>query len=392
MTLARQAAARRPPARGELAPISERAAVVQLVRGGFAVVIVASALLGPDPTAGSRIILAASALVYVAVTGSPIPFINRGSARVLGILQAALLVDGAYLAYVMYVTGGTASPLRLLVYVHLVAVTLLASYRTGLKIALWHTLLFLVMFEVEAHRLSGYPGAPSGGDAGPALGFPMALQTGGFWLVAIATAAFSSLNERALRSQKADLERLSRMVAEMDRSERPPDIARILLESLRETFGFSRGAVLASREGEPVLLASVGAVGRAAIEPGVDPVMERAWTERDVLLVRRLDRRTDERLARLFPDARNVLIAPLYLAGGRRLGILACEQPHSERMAGWIVAMVRQFASHGALALHNAWLAADGRRQLHEIESLSDEVTRRNAALKRRVARLEADA
>ena len=44
----------------------------------------------------------------------------------------------------MYATGGTQSPIRFLVFLDLVAVSLLASYRTGLKIALWHSLLLFV--------------------------------------------------------------------------------------------------------------------------------------------------------------------------------------------------------------------------------------------------------
>ena len=53
----------------------------------------------------------------------------------------------------MYVTGATQSPIRFLVYLHLVAVSLLASYRTGLKIALWHSLLLFVVLYAQAAGL-----------------------------------------------------------------------------------------------------------------------------------------------------------------------------------------------------------------------------------------------
>jgi two-component system cell cycle response regulator len=314
---------------------------------------------------------------------------RSGIRRLLPFLQGALLLDGAYLAWAMYATGGTTSPLRLLVYVHLVAITLLVSYRTGLKIALWDTLLYLVLFQVQAGALHPWVGPALGTVAAARFGFITLLPVAGFWMVAIATAAFSALNERALRSQKADLEQLSRMVALMDRSERPSDIALILLESLQETFGFPRAALLASVDGAPALLASVGAVGRAALPSGADPLMQLAWHDREVVLVRRLDGGTDERLARLFPDARNVLLAPLFLAGGRRLGILVCEHPKEDRIAGWIVAMVRQFAAHAALALHNAWLAEGARASLQQIGSLKDELEQHNLALELRVAQLE---
>ena len=68
------------------------------------------------------------------------------------VLSALLIIDGLYLAYAMYVTGATQSPIRFLVYLHLVAVSLLASYRTGLKIALWHSLLLFVVLYAQAAR------------------------------------------------------------------------------------------------------------------------------------------------------------------------------------------------------------------------------------------------
>ena len=50
-------------------------------------------------------------------------------------------------------TGGPLSPLRFLLLVHVVAVTLLASYRTGLKIAAWDSLLYLVVLYAQAARI-----------------------------------------------------------------------------------------------------------------------------------------------------------------------------------------------------------------------------------------------
>ena len=67
-----------------------------------------------------------------------------------GLLNGLLLLDGLYLAFAMYGTGGTQSPIRFLVYLDLVAVSLLASYRTGLKIALWDSLLLFVMLYAQA--------------------------------------------------------------------------------------------------------------------------------------------------------------------------------------------------------------------------------------------------
>ena len=68
-------------------------------------------------------------------------------------MTVMLLVDGVYLTAAMYATGGVSSPMRFLAYLHLVAVTLLASYRTGLKLALWQSLLLMVVLYAQAAGL-----------------------------------------------------------------------------------------------------------------------------------------------------------------------------------------------------------------------------------------------
>ena len=128
-------------------------------------------------------------------------------------LTVMLLVDGAFLAAAMYATGGTESPLRFLVYLHLVAVSLLASYRTGLKIALWHSLLVLVVLYAQAAALlppvDVQPGVPAVG------GLPF-ISIAAFWLFALATSLFSALNERELRQRRVDLESLVAMGTRLD--------------------------------------------------------------------------------------------------------------------------------------------------------------------------------
>jgi two-component system cell cycle response regulator len=353
------------PDPAELAPLSERAMYLELVRICFASVVIASAALAPTIVV-SRALLATSALAYVAVAAIPQMLRRLGKDRMLPLLQVMLLLDGLYLVYVMDATGGAASPLRLLVYAHLVAVTLLTSYRTALKIALWHTLLYLVLLEAA----TGSP-ALRGVFASTSVAREPSLwsdipHVAGLWMVALVAIACSALSERALRSQKADLERLSMMIGAFDQSSSPSDIARILLEAIHEAYGFPRAALLGSPNGDPALLGALGAVGRQALEPGLDPLMQRAWTDREVVLVRRLDRESALRLARLFPDARNVLVVPLLLPGGSRLGLLLLEHPKSDAIATWTVAGVQRFAFHAALALRSAWSTDDGRIDLAE--------------------------
>ena len=333
-------------------PLSERTAALELVRLALASVVAGAAFAMPVTV--PRAVLLATALAYAAIAVSP-RFLRRlGRDASLRVLQGTLLLDGVYLCFVMYATGGVASDLRILVCVHVVAVALVASPRTGLKIALWHTLLYLTLFEATR----GILGPDAGGravDAEATAGVTLGASILGFWMVAIVAASCSATTERALRSRNVELDRLAVMVAEMARSGKASDIARMLLETLQQTFGTSRGAILASRDGEPVLLGSVGALGRAALDPGLDRIVERAMSAGEVALLRRLERETDPRLARLLPDGRNVLVVPLTLAGGRQIGVLILEHVRTDRIPAETVAMIRRFAFHAALALQSAW-------------------------------------
>ena len=124
----------------------------------------------------------------------------------LSVITGLLLVDSVYLIGAMYLTGGMGSPIRFLIYLHLVAVSLLASYRTGLKLALWDSLLLLVVLYAQAAELV----PPVDVVPGQAIEFeqmPM-INLISFWLFALATSVFSAMNERELRQRRADLQAL----------------------------------------------------------------------------------------------------------------------------------------------------------------------------------------
>jgi diguanylate cyclase (GGDEF)-like protein len=75
------------------------------------------------------------------------------------------------------------------------------------------------------------------------------------------------------------------------------------------------------------------------------------------LLVQGVDAAKDPWLASLLPGARQLVVVPLN-AEGHAIGVLVAE--HSlragSRIEHRVVSMVERFASHGALALRNAWL------------------------------------
>ncbi len=81
------------------------------------------------------------------------------------------LVDVAYIALIMAPTGGPKSQLVFLFYVHLIAVTLLGNHRTGVRMALVDSLVFVLLYtfalNTQVSHLLGHhqrPGQPAPDD------------------------------------------------------------------------------------------------------------------------------------------------------------------------------------------------------------------------------------
>jgi signal transduction histidine kinase len=369
----------------ELLSIVDRAKHLEVLRLGLGTVVVAATAVWPAMATVpvSRLVIATVA--YLGVSAAILSVLGRSRRIAIPALHGGLLLDGIYLAAMVALTGGAASPLCFLLSVQVVGVTLLCSYRTGLKIALWDTLLFLL--GVQAIEADLLPAATTSTAMAPAL------TIAGLWFLALGAAWFSAAAERDLRHQKADLADLSEMVALIDAagSGEAGGIPRILLDRLCATFQFVRGVVLASPEGDLELLAASEAIAPVAVSGGLDPLMSRAWSERSAQLVRRIDPTSDPRLASLLPSARNVMVVPLFLVGGHRLGIVALERRDGGAMRRWEVAMIEQFAAHAALALYNSWLTAEREAQLETISRLEQRQRAHNAELEDTVAERTAE-
>jgi signal transduction histidine kinase len=374
--------------REEMVPLRERAAFLELVRATFALIVIGVSLLVPALAGSHRVPIVIASIAYLVVAAAPqaLPRIARD--RIVGLLQASLLLDGLYVAWVLLMTGGTESPFRFFIYAHIVAVTLAASYRTGLKIAFWHTLLYLLLYQAALEGFLPAADRPfaDGATRGSVAGLVILFRVSGFWMVALATAAFSALNERELRAQKMGLEQLSEWVAESDHLTSATDIAETLLDRLRTTYGFERGLVLASPKDDLRLVGTLGVTSPDSPEPGLDDVMDRAWATRGVVAVAKLDPSADPRLTALLPNAENVLVVPMFADRGYRLGVVVLERPGGDRIKRWVAAVIRQFATHAAMALHGTWLMETIQEQLSEIRELRDRVVAQNLSLESQVA------
>jgi len=375
------------PTAAELASLAERLGYLRATRVGIALSVSVAAALFPRVRHVPLQTIAVVSLAYLAATAAPnLPGRMRRGA-VITLVGVSLLLDGVFLAWAMYVTGGAGSPMRFLILAHIIAVTLLGSYRTGLKIAVWHSLLYFVVLYAEAAGLlavrESLAALPGHGSQFQQFAI---FNLGALWAVTLGTAAFSAANERELRWQKVDLEQLSVMVEDIDRSTTPAEVPGIFLDRLCDVFGFERGAVLASPDGDLRVMAYRGTGSSPEVRAGLDPLMQEAWTRGRTILASEVDPDTDPRLASLIPDGRNLMVVPLMVDRDRRLGIVALEQGGTrDSIKRWVVTIVEQFASHTALALHGAWLLEELDRQLQENRQLQGELQSQNVILETKV-------
>ena len=362
------------PRADDYTALSDRMGYLMLLRVAMAAVTIAWSAIRPEALGTPFMALVGVTTAYLGLSVVAEIARRRFGRGGYWVMSAMLIIDGLYLAYAMYVTGATQSPIRFLIYLHLVAVSLLASYRTGLKIALWHSLLLFVVLYAQAAALlpavDVVPGRAVDFDRMPVL------NVTSFWLFALATSIFSAMNERELRQRRADLQALVDVGARLDEVSDPVLQSRVVLDGLASRFGFTRGVVIGAADGRIMVLASRGAEEWSGTAEA-DAIIRRAWDRRQLLPVRRLDAEANPLLSVTMPDARNLLVSPMF-ADGRPVGAIVVE--HKSRtvfgIERRIASVLGQFSAVAALNLRNAVLLRHV-QDLAERDSLTGAANRR---------------
>ncbi|MBW3669235.1 MAG: sensor domain-containing diguanylate cyclase [Actinobacteria bacterium] len=367
--------------RSELAPLADRLLVLGSARLATVLVVAVVMLVASDVTGPLDGGLRLAALTYAGVAAVAEVVRRMVSVRAIGLVNVMLLLDGVWVAYVLARTGGPDSVFSFLLPLHVVAVTLLLSYRSGLKVTAWHSLLAFVGYFAAAGELIDIPVDPD----------RATLHALALWLVAFGTAGFSAVSERELRRGKAELRAHAELATSLEETRDADEVASLLLAHAVAFFGFRRGAVVIRRpSGWEVRSreADVEVVVRHGDREHVDAVVARTWESRTPALVRTLDD-ADVVLAEALPWASNLVVVPM-VAGGAPVGALVLEQGGSghARIRGRVVSAVAKLASHAALALRNAALLDEVGRLAH-VDSLTGLANRRvfEEALGREVAR-----
>src|SRR5206468_5203689 len=100
------------PDPSELVPLGERTAYVEVLRACIGIVVLATVVLRPGIAPVDAGLVVAVTVVYLAVSAIPLLLRGRKVQNMLAVAQGMLLVDGIYLAWITFVTGGAFSPLR----------------------------------------------------------------------------------------------------------------------------------------------------------------------------------------------------------------------------------------------------------------------------------------
>jgi diguanylate cyclase (GGDEF)-like protein len=315
-------------------------------------------------------------------------------------LQRMLVpVDSVFLAIVTLPSGGAQSDFIWLFTVELISVTLLASPRTGLRLAMWDSALLVA---ITLLRL----GTPLAQLLGATQAFTLsagavAVRASGFGAVALCTACFSALSERELRRSKAQLDALTQMAADMEEAMEggcgADGTGAILLRSLLGPFGFKQVGFVWER-GDRVTAARCAAATDGVLpvqaltlgsEALTGAVVRRVLSGGGPVLVHSLSASGTPGLESLVPNAVNVVVIALR-AGPEREGLLVAEYgpPTTRRLSRRSLEMVSRFGAHAALALSNADLREEVER-LAASDSLTGLANRRalGTVLSREVAR-----
>lgn len=372
----------------DLVPLAERMRWLWLFRLGAVASVAVFAPAAHQQLLTSLPVVAVGTAAYLGVQLALDLFWRFSHDRQLRLFGTLLVVDGLYLAWIAYVSADTPVPLRYLSLAHLVVVALLASYRTGIRLALWHSGLAFLAFHVRAGHLALVQPATASPSHGTRdlLGFVWLL-----WIVVLATATFSAVNERELRRRRYDLEALAELSRRVEAASSPPEVVEVLLERLASDFDLERLALLRHQNSELSLFAARGRVEplAAPFDSSNRSVLRRVVTTRRSALSAGVDPAYDGALNSLLPQAGNLLIVPLSV-DERTTGVLVAEVPfrRGSRIERRVVDMVERFTSHAALALENA-LLLEQVRQTAVTDGLTGIANRRHfdSSLSRHLAR-----
>jgi diguanylate cyclase (GGDEF)-like protein len=349
--------------------------VIRLLAGATTALLLGLALV---PDAGDRTALAAVTAAYLAANLLVLVLARwlTGSRLVRDVMLA---LDAVWGTVVLAATGGPLSPFVVLLYLQLVAVTILFAWQTGVKLALAYTLgaatLVLVGTATGAGsvnlEVAGVPldltaaVDPAQADVVELVRAAFAVAT--LWIVTAATGYTSAVNERDLRRSNRELAVLRELNTELERSLDLDDVSEAIARGTVKELGYRRALVWMAREGvlrpggaEGFSVDELEALSDLELTVGPGPVAA-AVEARAPQLVARHEARPAA-LADAFEIDSPLVLVPLR-SEGRLLGLLSVEVAaplgRAPRLRGRDLRILATLGTEASLALDNARLHAE---------------------------------
>ncbi len=259
-----------------------------------------------------------------------------------------VMVDGLVVQLVQQRLG-PAMGIDLLLAAYLAVVCLLASFRTGIKLAMWQSLLAIM--QDQAVTL-GLLGAPPGWQQHRLVGELLLI-----WLVVLVICQAAAMNERELRRRRYDAEALQSFAVDLHRDNSRELVLTRLRTFLVNEMDAGRVVVCAERGEGLVLLQGTG-IDPDAASAGVgrSPLLDLAVDPARPALLLQLDKQADPWLGALLPGARRLVA--LLLTGHDEAAVWAVFEHRGQgvRVERRLVATAGQAAASARLALSRAQL------------------------------------
>lgn len=209
----------------DILPLADRLRWMLAVRIGVVLLPLAAWLATRTPEAPSPSLLLVPGAALLAVGLVLHRLSVRGRRWAIAAITVPVILDAVHLGWALYLTGGITGPVVYVIVLHVLAVTLLGSFRSGLKLALWHSLV--VMCVLEGVSTGSLPAA--GGIEGfDKLTYSIFLTV--VWVTAVTTAGLGALNERELRRRRYDEAALRRLAAALHEADTGTKVAEALLD------------------------------------------------------------------------------------------------------------------------------------------------------------------
>ncbi|RBY94721.1 hypothetical protein DQ244_05455 [Blastococcus sp. TBT05-19] len=338
----------------EMVPLADRLRWLLVVRIGVVALPLVAWFVTGDRSDRSVAVLAVPGLLLL-LTGLLLQWRSRRGRRwAVAAMTVPITLDAVYLGWASYLTGGLSGPVVYVIALHVLAVTLVGSFRTGVKMAFWHSLVIMSLLEAVTTGV-----LPSGGPGTEFHGLRYGVFLAVVWVTAVTTAVLAGVNERELRRRRYDEAVLRRLSAALHEAETGVEVAEALLDftldagdatlaavQCRLAAGDSEASTLLARKRQDEPLE----VLRDVAEPGPGSLVEAVTAAGTTMLAAM--RAPDPWVDDVLDGAPRVVAVPFAIEGqGTGALVFQNDARAGSRIEQRRVAVVEQAVAHTATAL-----------------------------------------